>query len=65
MRRTVFKLDWFKDEITTFEREEDMSFSGKHALIVGGSSGMGLQVGSLLLKGGGLCDDSRQPEGEA
>ena len=29
-----------------------MSFSGKHALIVGGSSGMGLQAGSLLLKSG-------------
>jgi NAD(P)-dependent dehydrogenase (short-subunit alcohol dehydrogenase family) len=29
-----------------------MSFSGKHALIVGGSSGMGLQAGSLLLKAG-------------
>jgi NAD(P)-dependent dehydrogenase (short-subunit alcohol dehydrogenase family) len=31
-----------------------MSFSGKHALIVGGSSGMGLQAGSLLLKAGAL-----------
>ena len=29
-----------------------MSFSGKHALIVGGSSGMGLQTGRLLLKAG-------------
>jgi len=29
-----------------------MSFSGKHALIVGGSSGMGLQAGHLLLKAG-------------
>jgi NAD(P)-dependent dehydrogenase (short-subunit alcohol dehydrogenase family) len=29
-----------------------MSFSGKHALIVGGSSGMGLQAGRLLLKAG-------------
>ena len=29
-----------------------MSFSGKRALIVGGSSGMGLQAGSLLLKAG-------------
>jgi len=29
-----------------------MSFSGKQALIVGGSSGMGLQTGSLLLKAG-------------
>lgn len=29
-----------------------MSFSGKRALIVGGSSGMGLQAGSMLLKAG-------------
>ena len=29
-----------------------MSFSGKHALIVGGSSGMGLQAGTMLLKAG-------------
>jgi NAD(P)-dependent dehydrogenase (short-subunit alcohol dehydrogenase family) len=29
-----------------------MSFSGKHALIVGGSSGMGLKAGSLLFKAG-------------
>jgi len=29
-----------------------MSFSGKHALVVGGSSGMGLQVGTMLLKAG-------------
>ena len=45
-------LDRYQDEITTFKREKDMSFSGKHALIVGGSSGMGLQAGSLLLKAG-------------
>jgi NAD(P)-dependent dehydrogenase (short-subunit alcohol dehydrogenase family) len=29
-----------------------MSFSGKHALIVGGSSGMGLQAGTMLRKAG-------------
>jgi NAD(P)-dependent dehydrogenase (short-subunit alcohol dehydrogenase family) len=29
-----------------------MGFSGKHALIVGGSSGMGLEAGSLLLNAG-------------
>jgi NAD(P)-dependent dehydrogenase (short-subunit alcohol dehydrogenase family) len=29
-----------------------MSFSGKHALVVGGSSGMGLQAGTMLLKAG-------------
>ncbi len=29
-----------------------MSFSGKHAMIVGGSSGIGLKAGSMLLKAG-------------